>query len=605
MYTLKVLKPLKEAHPNATVFAIHDDTYIVTGTPRELSAASADLARLAQPLGLSYGAAKRKLFQLKPAAGTDPSLDLASCVGDFPEGATVVRDAFKSGGIWVGTDEAVVAKSRLYAAKYDGYVNTIAAAPCTRQTLMGLLSYCTKPSALLNHHARVVRPELNAQAARIADSAMATALARATRTDPELLKPGLPSRTIEQLRLPASGCGGGGYTSLERLLPAAYLGSFTDTLPGIGDIDSPIKDIFKDPSSWSASFSPALAAAAASFTSVTNEDAFDDPRDLDKAAYQAITTKINSEDSDVSSDETADRVPDITKLAATGGRHAQRLFSSALLRSDYHHLLNDVSVPYDTRRRVCQAAEEGALKFQHAAPTDDERALSDPAYLCSWRHGYGLDQPELYPGTRCAKTCAECGPACSINQAKFATGNHVLSCGHTGLRLRRHNGLARTVLAPFLQAMGWTWDETEIQTSIDSQERVDALCRNSSLSVNPLAIDVTIGVPANHDGGAAVTNPHHTTRALEKGKEGKHGSKCAALGYDFLPAAFTSFGGWGEAVMKVLQKEYHAKKKQEKKSGGSGWQTQRWKQDLLERASISIAKGNYNMLRDNRTLPAG
>ena len=42
--------------------------------------------------------------------------------------------------------------------------------------------------------------------------------------------------------------------------------------------------------------------------------------------------------------------------------------------------------------------------------------------------------------------------------------------------------------------------------------------------------------------------------AVEKGKESKHGSKCAALGYDFLPAAFTSFGGWGEAIMKVLQK---------------------------------------------------
>ena len=48
-----------------------------------------------------------------------------------------------------------------------------------------------------------------------------------------------------------------------------------------------------------------------------------------------------------------------------------------------------------------------------------------------------------------------------------------------------------------------------------------------------------------------------------------------------------------------------AKKKQEKKSGGSGWQTQRWKQGLLERASISIARGNYKMLRNNRTLPAG
>ena len=66
------------------------------------------------------------------------------------------------------------------------------------------------------------------------------------------------------------------------------------------------------------------------------------------------------------------------------------------------HLLNDASVPFDTRRRVCQAAEEGALKFQHAAPTNEDRTLTDPAYLTNWRHGYGLDQPDLYPGTRCS-----------------------------------------------------------------------------------------------------------------------------------------------------------------------------------------------------------
>ena len=46
--------------------------------------------------------------------------------------------------------------------------------------------------------------------------------------------------------------------------------------------------------------------------------------------------------------------------------------------------------------------------------------------------------------------------------------------------------------------------------------------------------------------------------------------------------------------MKVLQKEYHAKKKQEKKSGSSGWLTQRWKQDLLVPRA----------LKNNRTLPA-
>ena len=44
-------------------------------------------------------------------------------------------------------------------------------------------------------------------------------------------------------------------------------------------------------------------------------------------------------------------------------------------------------------------------------------------------------------------------------------------------------------------------------------------------------------------------------------------------------------------------------KKEEKKSGGDGWAAQRWKQDMLERVSISIAVGNHNMLRGNRTRP--
>ena len=58
-------------------------------------------------------------------------------------------------------------------------------------------------------------------------------------------------------------------------------------------------------------------------------------------------------------------------------------------------------------------------------------------------------------------------------------------------------------------------------------------------------------------------------------------------------------------LLAMLQAEYHARKKEEeKKSGGSGWKAQqRWKQDYLERASISIARGNYYMLRENRTPP--
>ena len=64
-----------------------------------------------------------------------------------------------------------------------------------------------------------------------------------------------------------------------------------------------------------------------------------------------------------------------------------------------------------------------------------------------------------------------------------------------------------------------------------------------------MAVDVTVGVPANRDGGAAVIDMHQTTKALEKTKKNHHGRNCGLLGYDFLPAAFTSCGWWGEILV--------------------------------------------------------
>ena len=71
----------------------------------------------------------------------------------------------------------------------------------------------------------------------------------------------------------------------------------------------------------------------------------------------------------------------------------------------------------------------------------------------------------------------------------------------------------------------------------------------------------------------------------------------------YVPAAFTTFGGWGGVMLKKLKKEYAEKRLAEKKEGGTGWKAQRWKQDILERASISIAKSNYEMLRCHCTAP--
>ena len=46
------------------------------------------------------------------------------------------------------------------------------------------------------------------------------------------------------------------------------------------------------------------------------------------------------------------------------------------------------------------------------------------------------------------------------------------------------------------------------------QDRVDAVCRNPTRCVNPMAVDATVSVPANRNGGAAVADMHHTTKAL-------------------------------------------------------------------------------------------
>ena len=52
----------------------------------------------------------------------------------------------------------------------------------------------------------------------------------------------------------------------------------------------------------------------------------------------------------------------------------------------------------------------------------------------------------------------------------------------------------------------------------------------------------------------------------------------------------------GRTVRKQLYTLYAKKKKAEAKAGGNGWDTIRWKQDLLERTCIAIAVTNFRLL---------
>ena len=71
----------------------------------------------------------------------------------------------------------------------------------------------------------------------------------------------------------------------------------------------------------------------------------------------------------------------------------------------------------------------------------------------------------------------------------------------------------------------------------------------------------------------------------------------------YVTCALTAYGGWGEEFLaRHIRPEYARRLKEEKKSGGLGWRTQAWKQNLFESMCIVIARSNHAML-SARTLP--
>jgi hypothetical protein len=55
--------------------------------------------------------------------------------------------------------------------------------------------------------------------------------------------------------------------------------------------------------------------------------------------------------------------------------------------------------------------------------------------------------------------------------------------------------------------------------------------------------------------------------------------------------------------MPYLHTLYAKKKKEEKKAGGTGWDTIRWKQDLLERTCVAMAVANFRLLDAHTRAP--
>ena len=111
--------------------------------------------------------------------------------------------------------------------------------------------------------------------------------------------------------------------------------------------------------------------------------------------------------------------------------------------------------------------------------------------------------------------------------------------------------------------MGWTWEEKHVACHIDSGKRVDAICKNVMEDFRPDAVDITVGCGAceTYVTQAATREANWLTDRLEQKKADKHAQQCARAQLNFVPAAFTTYGGWGQKIYAKLELEYEQRKK--------------------------------------------
>jgi hypothetical protein len=143
---------------------------------------------------------------------------------------------------------------------------------------------------MLNHYARIVQPSLALEAARAADDGFTRALAAATFSDPERLRRGLPTRSLEQV-LNVQSNGGSGCSSVADNLDASYLASIADTMGYYAAFASTaplIAATFADPTTWTRCSMPTFGSAASAWDAVTACYTFHDLAlcsGMDKSVY--------------------------------------------------------------------------------------------------------------------------------------------------------------------------------------------------------------------------------------------------------------------------------------------------------------------------------
>ena len=86
------------------------------------------------------------------------------------------------------------------------------------------------------------------------------------------------------------------------------------------------------------------------------------------------------------------------------------------------------------------------------------------------------------------------------------------------------------------------------------------------------------------------------TRQAEEGKLKKYGHLCAIRGHILLPIVLNTYGGFGDEIVRIVNKHFDAKRAEEKATTGQEWVALAERELLFQRSGVAVARGNSAIL---------
>ena len=649
-----VNQKLQEEFPNVIMRCIADDCHVqvIPTKPQDLIELAKWACRydeLMTSIGMRNNISKFKLLQSAEMKGQP--LDIMKAYRHFPTqkvmhpdgvsretGPEVTREAININGVAIGPCRDARSKLTVkHTASLEARCKVLEAYSdrLPLQTADLYARQCYKPGTVLNHQARGIEPSVGREAAqRVGENQ--TRLFRVITGAQEHFLPdtqgpyqdnnALPAEAAahhcaESLTMPAS-LGGLGWTHPVVLAGPAHAGKVIDVLPVLRTM-ADVTGYIGKPSEWGRSPILALREAHETITAVMGLESFRVGPRLNREYWLALRAKLQGPTGEF----------DLDLLSECHGMHIQHVLYHAVAQQTWLNLVSDISLPIHVRARIREASEPGASSIFSIDSIRPSRRgnignqISDGAFRWAVFKRIGHQQTMVTVHSRCGcrAYCQQAlpavpgplarvmkngtqGPPRQLPEWYHYHGFHWDSCVARGHVTHRHNELSKLIKAAFL-AIGSTCSVEEVSINPSRKPAVKG----------DWVVHCHTGGPAHVVGDTTVISPFiqnlpeqiasgatSATAAAERRKTSQKDKYAVMVpGRTLLIGAFSTYGGIGADLIKVIDQGFKRKAARAKGTGEGVWTVQREKKNLLEEMGATIAAHNFAIVSANIIAPGG